>query len=112
MPSDADASKGLIAALKGNDQETLAAAIEACSGFDNTPGDDRQRLRGTASQLAFCAAKDYFQEEDDSLVWLCYCTPLYNIHLEVLHFSCQDEAQEASEGRGGQEGSCCQQVGS
>ena len=41
-----EASKGLIAALKGNDQETLAAAIEAASGFDSTPGDDRQRLRG------------------------------------------------------------------
>ena len=48
MPNNADASKGLIAALKGNDQETLVAAIQAASGFDNTPGDDRQRLRGEA----------------------------------------------------------------
>jgi hypothetical protein len=47
MPDLAAASAGLIAALKGNDQETIAAAIEAAVSFDEKPGDDRQRLRGT-----------------------------------------------------------------
>lgn len=53
MPEE-DASLGLIAALKGNDQETLAAAIEAAQGFDATPGDDRQRLRGQCLLMARC----------------------------------------------------------
>ena len=46
MPDLAAASAGLIAALKGNDQESIAAAIEAAASFDEKPGDDRQRLRG------------------------------------------------------------------
>lgn len=46
MTSLEEASKGLVAALKGNDQDALAAAIEAAADFDNSPGDDRQRLRG------------------------------------------------------------------
>ena len=46
MPDLSAASAGLVAALKGNDQESIAAAIEAAASFDEKPGDDRQRLRG------------------------------------------------------------------
>jgi len=52
MPDLAAASAGLIAALKGNDQESIAAAIEAAVSFDEKPGDDRQRLRGDNMQQA------------------------------------------------------------
>ena len=48
MANGAAASAGLIAALKGSDQEALTSAITAAQLFDETPGDDRQRLRGSS----------------------------------------------------------------
>lgn len=57
MPDLAAASAGLIAALKGADQDALRSAIEAGNIFVETPGDDRQRLRGqrtiTAVEYAY-----------------------------------------------------------
>lgn len=47
MPSVAEASAALVEALKRDDTDALAAAIETGAVFDTQPGDDRQRLRGT-----------------------------------------------------------------
>ena len=56
MPDLAAASAGLVAALKGTDQEALSAAIETGNFFDETPGDDRQRLRGPLLRLQSCCS--------------------------------------------------------
>lgn len=50
-PAEMTVSEGAQAALAGiveasNDTVTLAAAIEAASFLDATPGEDRQKLRG------------------------------------------------------------------
>ena len=44
MPDAGSAVYALTAA--GNDTEALAEAIEAASFLDETPGEDRQKLRG------------------------------------------------------------------
>ena len=44
------ASANLVQALKGNDAETLLAAIDLGAVFQDKPGDDRQRLRGDSEE--------------------------------------------------------------
>ena len=87
-------SEGAQAALAGiveasNDTVTLAAAIEAASFLDATPGEDRQKLRG--GQVT-----DHFESFYDSL--LGGGPNYYNLR------SCQDKAQEAEGSRGRQKG--------
>ena len=51
-----------VASLQGagNDLEALALAIKAASFLDETPGDNRQKLRGMPGlPLLYCAADLY-----------------------------------------------------
>lgn len=48
MPAPREAAHGAVAALAaaGNDTEALAQAIEKAAFLEETPGEDRQKLRG------------------------------------------------------------------
>ena len=52
MPDTVVAVNALVAATKGTDTEALAAAIESGAFLEETPGDDRQKLRGSPSCVA------------------------------------------------------------
>ena len=64
MSSQIEASQGLVTALKGSDQETLVAAIQVAAFFDETPGDDRQRLRGNCCHIPQTSSSSKYSEAD------------------------------------------------